>query len=287
MSRHSPRGSGPRLAAGFSLIELMIALVLGLLVLGAAFVVFQSNQNSFRASDGLNRIQESARVAFEMMAQDIRSAGGSACSTVSIVETSGAQSVAFRDTPVTGSTSQLTVVSGEDSAYKVTASTASSVTLDPTQIDDATRIFKVDDWLLLCNARKSFIVQATGVTANSIAFAALPQSYNPSSDEHAPPSSIVISRLRNTRWYVAANPRGGSSLYVSRFGAAGEEVTEGVQSIAFSYLQSGSASYVAAPGDWASVVAVRTDMVLTGQNVDGKALTRNASNVVSLRSRTL
>ena len=276
-----------RHAAGFSLIELMISLMLGLMVLGAAFVVFQSNQNSFRASEGVSRIQESARVAFELMAQDVRSAGGSACSTQSIVETSGAESDAFRDTPITGSATELTMVSGEDSAYKVTASTATSVTLDTTQLADATEVFEADDWLLLCNANKSFVVKATGVTTDTIMFDALPGAYNPRDDEHAPVSSVVITRLRNNRWFVGANGRGGNSLYVSRFGAAGEEVTEGVQSVAFSYLQEGSASYTATPGDWASVVAVRADMVLNGRDVDGKALVRNSSNIISLRSRTL
>ncbi|MBN8802724.1 MAG: hypothetical protein ABS96_05335 [Lysobacteraceae bacterium SCN 69-123] len=279
--------AGPRRSGGFSLIELMIALVLGLLVLGAAFVVFQSNQNSFRANEGLNRIQESARVAFEVMSQDIRSAGGSACSTASVVETTGAQSDAFRDNPITGNASQLTVVSGEDAAYRVTASTATSITLDSAQVSNATDKFKVGDWLLLCNARKSFVVQATSVSSSAIGFGALPGGYNPGADQHAPPSSVVVGRLRSARWYVAANGRGGNSLYVSRFGGAGEEVTDGVQSIAFSYLQQGGTSYTATPADWSSVISVRANMVLTGRDVDGKALTRNSSNVFSLRSRTL
>ncbi len=279
--------AGPRRSGGFSLIELMIALVLGVLVLGAAFVVFQSNQNSFRANEGLNRIQESARVAFEVMSQDVRSAGGSACSTASVVETSGTQSDAFRDNPITGDSSQLTVVSGEDAAYKVTASTSTSITLDSTQVSDATDKFEVGDWLLLCNARKSFVVQATSVTSSAVGFAALPGGYNPGADQHAPPSSVVVGRLRSARWYVAANGRGGNSLYVSRFGGAGEEVTDGVQSIAFSYLQQGGASYTATPADWSTVISVRADMVLTGRDVDGKALTRNSSNIFSLRSRTL
>jgi len=272
---------------GFSLIELMIALVLGLLVLGAAFVVFQSNQNSYRANEGLNRIQESARVAFEVMSQDIRSAGGSACSTASVVETSGAQSNACRDTPITGNATQLTVVSGEDAAYKVTASTATSVTLDSTQVSDATDKFKVGDWLLLCNARKSFVVQATSVSSSTLGFAALQGGYHPGNDRYAPPSSVVVGRLRSARWFVAANGRGGNSLYVSRFGGAAEEVTDGVQSIAFSYLQQGGTSYTATPADWSSVISVRADMVLKGRDVDGSALTRNSSNIFSLRSRTL
>ena len=68
-----------RMAAGFGLIELMIAMVIGLLVLGAAIAVFQSNQRSYRSNEGVNRVQEGARVAYEMMSRDIRSAGTSAC----------------------------------------------------------------------------------------------------------------------------------------------------------------------------------------------------------------
>ena len=52
--------------AGFGLIELMISMVLGLLVLGAAIAVFQSNQRTFNANEGQNRIQEGARAAYEI-----------------------------------------------------------------------------------------------------------------------------------------------------------------------------------------------------------------------------
>ncbi|MCD9086515.1 prepilin-type N-terminal cleavage/methylation domain-containing protein [Stenotrophomonas sp. SY1] len=274
-------------SAGFSLIELMIALVLGLMVIGAAFVMFQSNRNSFRAAEGVNRIQEGARVAFELMSADIRSTGGGGCSSSSTVETTGDLSLAYRDAPISGSGSELTLVSGEDAAYKVTASTTTSVTLDATQIDDATEVFEAEDVILLCNARKSYVVEVVSVDASTITFAALPESYNLTDDERVPPSSVVVARLRSTRWYVADNPRGGSSLYVSRFGQAGEEVVEGVQSVAFSYLPLGSSSYTATPGVWTDIIGVRADLVLEGENVDGKALTRRTSNVVSLRSRTL
>jgi len=278
---------GPRSSRGFSLIELMIALVLGLLVIGAAFMVFQSNRKTFRAAEGVNRIQEGARVAFELMSSDIRSTGGGGCSSSSIVETKDGLSVAYDTAPVQGSGTELTLISGEDSSYKITASTTTSVTLDSTQIDDATEAFEAGDTILLCNARKSYLVDLTGVNSSTLTFPALPESYNMRTDEFAPPASVMVARLRSTRWYVAANPRGGSSLYVSRFGGAGEEVAEGVQSVAFTYLSEGAASYSTTPASWANVVAVRTTLVLNGDDVDGKALNRTMSNVVSLRSRTL
>ena len=281
--------------AGFSLIELMVAMVLGLIVLGAAISVFQSNLRTYQANGGLNRVQEGSRVAFELISRDLRAAGGSACSSASVIETTGALSDSYQNTPVTGTASELTVTSGEDSAYKVTASSPTSVTLD---IPDATVAFAKDDWVLLCNARKTFLIQATAVSGPKVTFAALPGGYDPTADTFAPPAAVVLAKVRNARWYVAANPRGGSSLYVSRLGAAGEEVAEGVQSLALTYLRSGAAAYGAAPAPadpaWRDVIAVRMDMAMQGQNVsgstvrvDGKTINRTASTVVSLRGRTL
>src|SRR3546814_5610031 len=67
-------------ARGVTLIELMIALVLGLLVVAAAIGIFLSNKQVFRTSDNLSRMQENARIGFELMARDLRMAGASACS---------------------------------------------------------------------------------------------------------------------------------------------------------------------------------------------------------------
>jgi Tfp pilus assembly protein PilW len=91
MSTHTlRRRRTARAMGGFGLTELMIAMVLGLIVIGAAFAIFQSSQTTFRSNEGLNRIQETARAAFELMSRDIRAAGGSACSNFSVVEGAGA-----------------------------------------------------------------------------------------------------------------------------------------------------------------------------------------------------
>ena len=79
MKRRSHPGS-VRAVRGVTLIELMIALVLGLLVIAAAVGVFVSNKETFRTTEGLSRVQENARVGFELMARDVRVAGATACS---------------------------------------------------------------------------------------------------------------------------------------------------------------------------------------------------------------
>lgn len=274
---------------GFGLIELMIAMVLGLLVMGAAFAVFQSNQRSFQANEGLNRIQESARVAYELISRDIRAAGGTACSNLARPDaehTLNADETQLLTAPVSdngaAAGTELVAASGDDTAYRITAATTSSITLDSSQIADANDAFKAGDKLILCNANQFYVVTASGVTTNTVSFSpATPVAMNV--DPMAPPSTVMIARYRNVRWY-----RNGNGLYVSRNGAAGQQVADGVTALSFAYRQNGSNTYTATPTSWPDVVAVRVNMTLTGTNqVDNKTVTRNVSNVISLRSRTL
>lgn len=77
--RHSSKRMSPRTLHGFTLVELMIAMVLGLLVVGATIGVFLSNQQTYRINEGLSQIQESARTSFEILGREIRQAAGNAC----------------------------------------------------------------------------------------------------------------------------------------------------------------------------------------------------------------
>ncbi len=64
---------------GFTLIELMIALVLGLVVVGSAIAVFLSNRQAFITNTALSNVQDGSRIAFELLAHDIRQAGLTGC----------------------------------------------------------------------------------------------------------------------------------------------------------------------------------------------------------------
>lgn len=79
--RHSSKRMSPRTLHGFTLVELMIAMVLGLLVVGATIGVFLSNQQTYRINEGLSQIQESARTSFEILGRELRQAAGNACGT--------------------------------------------------------------------------------------------------------------------------------------------------------------------------------------------------------------
>jgi type IV pilus assembly protein PilW len=63
------------------LIELMVALTLGLVIVGGVLSIFVTNQQAFRTTAALGRVQENSRIAFELMARDFRQSGGNACGT--------------------------------------------------------------------------------------------------------------------------------------------------------------------------------------------------------------
>lgn len=72
------RASG-RGASGFTLVELMVALVLGLIVSGAAISLLLANRQTYLATESLGRLQEAGSTSFELMARDIREAAGNPC----------------------------------------------------------------------------------------------------------------------------------------------------------------------------------------------------------------
>lgn len=282
--------------AGFGLIELMISMLLGLLVLGAAIAVFQSNQRTLNANEGQNRIQEGARAAYEMMSRDIRAAGGTACSKQARPDEEHvytADETNLMIAPISGGANEFTVLSGDDASYRVTDATKTTVTIEPPpnpptdwKLSDG---FKAGDKLVLCNATLMYVVTISGGGVNdgtkTLTFApATPEPiYSPGI---APAASVSAARFRSARWYLNAG-----SLYVNRNGVA-EAVVPGVTALNVSYRPITSASYTTTPS-WADVVAVRVNLTLRGQKttggdvkVDGdNYITRTTSNINAVRIR--
>lgn len=67
--------------SGFSIIELMIALVLGLVLMGGAIQVFISSKRTYNLNEEMSWIQENARFAVSFMAEDLRMAGYYGCAS--------------------------------------------------------------------------------------------------------------------------------------------------------------------------------------------------------------
>lgn len=64
-----------RKSAGFGLVEMMVALVIGLIVLGTVLAVYVSNAQAARFQTGLLRVQENGRFAIDVLSRTMRMAG--------------------------------------------------------------------------------------------------------------------------------------------------------------------------------------------------------------------
>lgn len=113
---------------GFSLVEMMIAMVLGLLIIGGASSVFLSNKQSYRTGEALSRIQEGSRNAFELIARDIRDTALTGCGNsgrmANVVTNSGTTWWANWSSPIIGFSGSGS--GGADSTTALTTGTAST-----------------------------------------------------------------------------------------------------------------------------------------------------------------
>lgn len=92
---------------GFSLIELMIALVLGLIVTAVAIQIFLATKQTYRLTQSQSEIQDNARIALSILTRDIREAGYGGCKAldqlnVQIIANDPLPAVISENTIITG-----------------------------------------------------------------------------------------------------------------------------------------------------------------------------------------
>ena len=181
--------SGPRHARGVSLIELMIALVLGLLVVSAAIGIFVSNRQVFRAADSLSYVQENGRAAFEILARELRQAGGTPCSRnvpiVNVLDSTSAWGTAWGDgiRGYEGGAAMPGVTTGTGSGQRIAGTDAielrSGQSGEVTVVDHQPKSaqFKVNvtphgladgDIVMVCDFVQAAIFQITNASATNV-----------------------------------------------------------------------------------------------------------------------
>jgi len=240
-------------AAGFSLVELMVAMVLGLLVSGSAVGIFISNRQANRATDSLSRIQENARTAFELMARDIRQAGGNPCNSnftpMSVLNGAAGTWWANFNNPLfgyesnqpfaggdgirvggAGGTDAIEIKSASSAGVSIVFHNGSSATFFVNTVDHG---LNRGDIALVCDNKRTTLFQVTNAspgTNNTV-------NHNPGGGVVAPGNcrnllgapctapagdanysfqgNGTIAQLRAERWFIGNNPRGGRSLYAA------------------------------------------------------------------------
>jgi type IV pilus assembly protein PilW len=250
---------------GVTLIELMIAMVLGLLIVAAAGAVYVSSKQAFRANDNLARVQENVRAAFDIISRDIRQTAFFGC--------------AGQDVKLTNNLSNNTrllwnfsvpVFGYEASSLSAWHTTPDAAIISPLAGRDILAIHTIDegggpvvaqdvansrisvsqgsgivagDLLIANNCQTATVFQATAVAQNAgldVVTHGTTGSLTPGNSRAAIDGPFAnggeLRRLATRVYYIAINPAGLPTLFVqSSGGGAAQEIAEGVEDMQVSY----------------------------------------------------
>ena len=241
---------------GMTLVELMVALVLGLILIGGVLNIFIANRQTFRTNENLARMQENARTAFDFMSRDIREAGVNPCGAkliANVVRVSAAipwwanwgagtirgvngtqdvtTMVAFGTAPntrVAGTDAVLVIRSGQDEQVITAHDTAAfEITLK------AITGLAANDIVMACDLRNAAIFQIDTVSTSLKLIDHKQDVTNLNCSGNlifptscpallVPPpakqfhSNGMVAKLVSTFWYVGNNDSGKRSLYRTR-----------------------------------------------------------------------
>ncbi len=282
---------------GLTLIELMVALVLGLVVIGAVVNLFLTNRQTYRTTENLARMQENLRIAYELMARDVREAGATACGATNFANVlngtpatwswQGESLTAYAPgetlpssapSKVAAGSPVLSVVKGSDPAneIRVIKHDQRDAPLTLSSIANLQR----GDILFVCKTPYAAIFQATDVDANSRTVShatsgdvtpgncvgyfppASTASCNPRSpDEYISFTDGTLVKFQRILWYVGTNPRGGTSLYRKVGNEKPVEMVPDIDQLTLSFLYTdiNGSRYLPLDNvpDWTKVQAVR------------------------------
>lgn len=249
--------------SGFTLVELMVALLLGLVLIGGVLNSFVATRQSVRVNDNLIRIQENSRIAFELMARDIRETGQNPCGAklvTNVVRSGGAVPwwanwnagtiQGFNgDQDSTSMSSFGTAtnarVTGTDGVMVIRAAMEDHVIVNHDLGDlkiqvDATSGLEDDDILMACDYQSAAIFQVGDVKSSdqTLDYKKTDTEYNCSNNLGYPitvdctTSTVkvfspggLVTPLLNSFWYIGINSSGQRSLFRTKLIKSGHTIS--------------------------------------------------------------
>ena len=297
---------------GFSLVELMIALALGLFLTGVAITIVINNRQTFRTAENQARMQENARAAFEMMARDLRGAGGNPCganqytnvlnnngavwwrnfnanglrgfenSPAGLLAAAGVPTGAGGVQPVANSDSLIALSGNVEEAFIVASHNAAAT---PPQFTLTTNQhgFGAGEIQMVCDSIQASIFEAsnnpTGLNVVQHDAGGPAPGNSAASLGKTFENGAMISRYSSALWFVGANGRGGSSLFRRRYDPASgtevnDEIIDNATNLQLQYVQRNSAVTPATISSWINAGGVNNwNFILSGFRVEAVRVT--------------
>lgn len=304
---------------GFTLSELMIAMLLGLLLTGSVIGVYLSNSKTAGLNTVLGELQNSSRTTFELMANDIRRSGYIGCGNASrVVNVLNAANVAgsawavwnggiegFQQpapamngvTPLAG-TDAIRLMFGSGRSYSVESHDAALSQL----LLSTEHQLQNGDLLILCDETLSsiFSVSATDLTsvshqanvsncASGLGFPLLCDGAAGTVKQYAVNSMLM--NFDSVSWYVATSTdQQNTSLFRVRNNSAAEEILYGVIDLQLEFMDERSRSWRDANQvlDWMDIISVRISLQFAATGAADLQLPEQMSRMnyqISIRNR--
>ncbi|TSE34686.1 Type IV Pilus-assembly protein W [Tepidimonas charontis] len=260
----------------------MVALTIGLVVSGAVFSLFIANKETYRITENLARMQDDARVAFELLGRSVRATEGIVCGRVPVYNVlnnsttqwwsnwAGSRIRGYSGSdaaPRAFGTNPTDRVNGTDALYVLGAAQQEPAIVighnpsgsPPILTTNSSHRLQVGDVVAICDGMQATLFQINGVpTATTITHAAgggppgnctdrLNESCGGTSGGPPKqfPAGAQITRLDAELWYIGHNNRNGRSLYRLRMNQGNviaEEMLPGIHNMQLSYLTSDGAN---------------------------------------------
>ncbi|ACX94883.1 prepilin-type N-terminal cleavage/methylation domain-containing protein [Halothiobacillus neapolitanus] len=246
MSRQTPAAALKQ--RGFTLIELMIALVLGLIVIGGVISVLLSNQQTYRSNQALSQVQDGSRTAFEFLARDIRQAGLTGCgATAKIANVLNNKGTSWWDTWNNGlqgyaanatapiavgttanlraaNTDSITLMSAGDSGYSVNAPSSTSANF---KLNEPNSDLQTGDIIIVCDPNQATILQVSDYQSKSVTVVhntgnkvspgncsdglGFPTLCTTTGTKYTYQNNAMLAKLNASYWYIGNNSLGTCS----------------------------------------------------------------------------
>lgn len=289
-------------SAGFSLTELMIAMLLGIFVVGSVVGVYISNNNTNQMNQQIANLQQASQVSFQLLSQDVQHAGYFGCNNVIQSHvfnalnpplvwwnnwTGGIQGFEFGAFP-NFSNGAVAPLAGTDALLLMYGRGVSASVVSHNPLGNPAMVINQNlaqivpnDIAMACESKWGLIFQVTAVAGNQLSHAVGPGApgnrtllFGVKPDGTAvqrpiaPQDGAFVMPMETAAWFVGTRNR-INSLYrvvVIAGQVRVEEIIPNVEDLQLQYLLDGTANYVDANliplPNWQLVVSVRAVLTL-------------------------
>lgn len=279
---------------GLSLVELMVAVTLGLVLMGGVIQLFLSSRVVFSTQQSLSRVQENGRFAIEFITRDLRQAGYAGCTNRNLPVTSdlAVAGVSFWDAYTLPSEDMLSVqgfvnqiggvalapapLPGDILVVRYADGVPNILALDNTVAGQLSLRGNLAGGCLngLCQNTAAIITNCVGARIFRVGALANVGANVQLNHGGAWPGAFVstsgnfvaggeVLPMFTVIYYVANNPAGQPSLYRAVNGVNGVEMVEGVERMSLRFRNdNGDYLASAAVANWATINGVRVELLL-------------------------